>query len=852
MLARRLTRLIRFLWAALQMRLLRALRVKTDGTIEHALSTLPMDLNETYERIFSSIDRSLASKALLALKWIVLAKRPLFIEEVVEVCAFKAGRLPSLETDSKRLQAYNLFELLQDLVVIEPHLDIEESGTRAMAHVHTVTLAHFSLSEYLSPAEGVPNSNRIFQISPSEDHALIAKSCLSYLYHFNTKTNRENANVLLEYAWYNWEKHIITCSNAADEQVRVRRKAMQLYEIIQGWSDLDPSCDPSSHSEISNQLLESLDWLPQGEVAKMVQALGIPYFHPNIDEFLAERISEEDFYEPLSQPTDIRLLYLLPSLDKRRRTLCRMARASLGSLPEFSALSYVWGGRDIRHSVCVNGFKIKVTRNLSEILATLCAQEFGQAPALWVDAICINRLDLSERGHQVSLVGEIYRKAKEVVLSIGGDLPGDEEGIQALTHLGSVDTSQVSRSRAPLTDDQREGIFQIFDHEFWKRMWTIQELALARRGTMLVGSLSISIDVIEEVFRRVLQPDSTHRDDYDPSTCLFLRDNRLRYARGMILTRIQYKARGRLELPELLCRFRHHPCTVPQDKIYSVLGLIGYMCEELRPDYSKNAYDAFLDAAVVNLRHYGVLNILSHVSDDNDIKLLEEGLAPLMRDSDPELPYRKRPEEPFRARLRTFLYGGVGPSWLPTYQHRRTPFVSCEKAAGIFKAGGDASVRVHIERSSEIARLKVAGREVDWVASTFSGQDRSERGLQAMISYRGARLICSIVEFWDVLLAGQSYDGCRLAEGSVNGVRVPPTTTEEESIFLQSGAMQHWPNFIAGRKLFLTASGVLGLGPQCMREGDVVVVFAGGPVPYVLRRTCEEDCGDCFRFVGEW
>lgn len=46
------------------------------------------------------------------------------------------------------------------------------------------------------------------------------------------------------------------------------------------------------------------------------------------------------------------------------------------------------------------------------------------------------------------------------------------------------------------------------------------------------------------------------------------------------------------------------------------------------------------------------------------------------------------------------------------------------------------------------------------------------------------------------------------------------------------------------RKFFITAAGRMGIGPQTMREGDVVVVLYGGEWPFVLR----ERVGD----GGQW
>ncbi|KAH6620257.1 hypothetical protein C7974DRAFT_229485 [Boeremia exigua] len=51
------------------------------------------------------------------------------------------------------------------------------------------------------------------------------------------------------------------------------------------------------------------------------------------------------------------------------------------------------------------------------------------------------------------------------------------------------------------------------------------------------------------------------------------------------------------------------------------------------------------------------------------------------------------------------------------------------------------------------------------------------------------------------------------------------------------------------RKLFHTSKAWFGLGPACMRPGDVVVVFHGGTSPFVLRPV--EDRPHCYYLMGE-
>jgi hypothetical protein len=53
--------------------------------------------------------------------------------------------------------------------------------------------------------------------------------------------------------------------------------------------------------------------------------------------------------------------------------------------------------------------------------------------------------------------------------------------------------------------------------------------------------------------------------------------------------------------------------------------------------------------------------------------------------------------------------------------------------------------------------------------------------------------------------------------------------------------------FSRGRRLFFTATGEVGLGPQIMKTGDVCCILHGGHVPFILRETTE----GMFRLVGE-
>ena len=92
---------------------------------------------------------------------------------------------------------------------------------------------------------------------------------------------------------------------------------------------------------------------------------------------------------------------------------------SLGDEQGYIALSYEWGGYDPdedKNKATVNGTQIRLTINLLGALRYL--RETRQGSRFWVDALCINQNDLTERAQQVQLMSRIYQKALLVAMWI--------------------------------------------------------------------------------------------------------------------------------------------------------------------------------------------------------------------------------------------------------------------------------------------------------------------------------------------------------------------------------------------------------------------------------------------------
>ncbi|KAI5924212.1 heterokaryon incompatibility protein-domain-containing protein [Camillea tinctor] len=109
---------------------------------------------------------------------------------------------------------------------------------------------------------------------------------------------------------------------------------------------------------------------------------------------------------------EIRLLKLLPGEWDSTIEL-EMFTACLSDNPAYDALSYVWGDQSSPHKIVVSGHKMLAGSTLFCSLRRLRAHNTENPLTIWIDAICINQEDTTEKNHQVQMMGLIYAQCRE-------------------------------------------------------------------------------------------------------------------------------------------------------------------------------------------------------------------------------------------------------------------------------------------------------------------------------------------------------------------------------------------------------------------------------------------------------
>jgi hypothetical protein len=219
-------------------------------------------------------------------------------------------------------------------------------------------------------------------------------------------------------------------------------------------------------------------------------------------------------YDPL-EPKFIRTLVpdLFPNPEGRT---WRLETISLDAPNvEFKALSHVWGSQAESFPMTLNGCLAHVHRNLYIALLHLarCGDVKPVWP-IWIDAICINQEDQEEKMAQIQLMNKIYRKANTVWAWLGVAEHQDRipEAIQFIDRVADENDSAefgkvpfniahvAYQTGRPMYRDLAllSAVLHLINNDWFRRVWIVQEAALARNLCFLCGEHEINQLVMKD------------------------------------------------------------------------------------------------------------------------------------------------------------------------------------------------------------------------------------------------------------------------------------------------------------------------------------------------------------------
>ena len=206
--------------------------------------------------------------------------------------------------------------------------------------------------------------------------------------------------------------------------------------------------------------------------------------------------TETYVYAPLNDVADqIRICRIMPGPERSALSITlRNVRLS-DSVGQYLCLSYPWGDTSARNEISLNDSCHEITPNLRTLLRRLRA--FGVEGDLWIDALCIDQKNNSEKIEQIKLMPRIFSGAKEVLIGLEEKIQsvrrpvGDHarvkatiEGLANGSHLYELDCF-VNAGAKGATGKANDQFRQLLMSPWFTRAWVVQEICLARGASLL-------------------------------------------------------------------------------------------------------------------------------------------------------------------------------------------------------------------------------------------------------------------------------------------------------------------------------------------------------------------------------
>ncbi|TGO56215.1 hypothetical protein BOTNAR_0228g00150 [Botryotinia narcissicola] len=577
--------------------------------LEFIFDSLPRDLDTFYDLIIERIPKGLLSELETVLKWLIFAARPLFVEEIVEVCTIRLS-INGLPCIGIRRRALEIVENLPGLVELEPPL---ADGVKIVPRgVHILSIAHFSVLEYLCPTHDISRPPGLIRFTNIyKEHQTMAQACLAYLLHcFKNKDGRTAAFFLREYCWYSWSMHITAPTDSYDLKARTTADSLRLHNSI-----VNPILYRRRSEVVSMEAARlrsfTATFTPKmfTELLVSLEDLEFPFDDSGVSERSIN--SQQTPYKRILGhcPDATRLVTLYPSSDPDSPLRCGICTDSLDNNPDYVALSYAWDEYYEKmpvQKVYGNGFPLHLRPNLHSALVHL--REKTEPRMLWIYAICVDMQNLEERNFQVRLMARIYSQAEEVIMWLGesrnssNTMTSEAKAVSVLNMKNSLDVSVTPywETWGPLD--------ALFRRSLWSRAWMIQESVVAKKLTVMCGHCTSSFDHwhnLRELRRKRLEPEFQ-------LTRLFSND----------FSKVDDAAWDYVIALQTL-RDRKHISSDYRDKLYALLGLLGdkeRLDPLLTPDYSLSSADMAHKLTVYVLKKYQNLTILesSYAADNSE------------------------------------------------------------------------------------------------------------------------------------------------------------------------------------------------------------------------------------------
>jgi len=295
--------------------------------------------------------------------------------------------------------------------------------------------------------------------------------------------------------------------------------------------------------------------------------------------------------------------------------------------PEYETVSYTWGGEEDDSTLCRPVFVgpywdvLLQTRNCWHMLRYL--RPSRGIRLVWIDAICINQGDPTERALQVANMRSVYQRCSRVVIYLGADVVATPPAldIEARMHPSRHGLHEFDRVMASGLGGQGMAmtLSDLLTRRYFSRVWVIQEVLLSKAAVIPIAGREFWANGLTPIkYEGARKLENTPR----LSEAWNWESTRVPWMRDLCCGSLHAST----TLYDVLLRTWQSKATDPRDKFFGVLGLIdsqslsspvaalqewnGSAPTLITPDYTisvRHAFTGIMAHALFNLGNAQVL-----------------------------------------------------------------------------------------------------------------------------------------------------------------------------------------------------------------------------------------------------
>ena len=289
-------------------------------------------------------------------------------------------------------------------------------------------------------------------------------------------------------------------------------------------------------------------------------------------------------------------------------------------MPRYTAISYTWGDPSSEHPIMLNGRMYYVPQNAYDVLLRVRSPHENRM--IWIDTICIDQTNITEKNNQVRLMVDIYSSAQQTLVWLGSATEDSavamdfilvlKQALEELEGFKEVTDKMLLEKTSTYQDSPPWlALGNLFARPWFQRVWVVQEVALSPTVYFMCGDRTLLWDDVGNMMDALYNCGLIHLINHPAHPLNQLTAGTSTFWTMQDVRRSWRTLGSKRPLAAVLFASMGLLAADPKDQIFGVLGLIHDSGDTgLQPHYENTVEEVYMHATQWSLIEEKIFDLL--------------------------------------------------------------------------------------------------------------------------------------------------------------------------------------------------------------------------------------------------